>query len=63
MLTGGSLVGQSITEPGVYMSGIPVQPALSWKKTLVRLGQLDEMTRRIRELEKSFEKLITNTEV
>lgn len=61
ILTGGSLVGQSITEPGVYMSGTPAQPALGWKKTLVRLTQLDDMTRRIRELERNLEK-VTNTE-
>lgn len=60
IITGASAVSNSITEPGMYSSGIvQVQPALTWKKTLIRLNQLDEMAHRLRELEKICTNLIT----
>lgn len=58
VLTGGSLVAQSITEPGIYTSGFPAQPTLAWKKQIVRVNQLDSMMQKIRDLEKSITETI-----
>jgi len=57
IITGGSLVAQSIKEPGPYSSGLAAQPSGIWKKTIVRVNQLDMMMQKLRELEKFFTKL------
>lgn len=54
IITGGSLVAQSIDTSGAYTSGVGVQPTLTWKRNLMRIYQLDDMARRLRKLEKSF---------
>jgi UDP-3-O-[3-hydroxymyristoyl] glucosamine N-acyltransferase len=59
MLAGGSLVAQSITEPGAYASGIPAHPLINWKKNMVRVHQLDELARRLRNLEKRIDHSLT----
>ncbi len=46
-----SLVTSSINEPGAYSSSIKAAPLASWRKNAVRLHQLDEMARRLRQLE------------
>lgn len=51
IVTAMSTVLDSIDEPGEYGSGIPARPHARWKRTLVRLGQLDEWARRLRRLE------------
>lgn len=51
-LTGGTTVLQSIKEAGVYSSGTPHEPNRQWHKNFLRFKQLDEMSKRIRELEK-----------
>ncbi|WP_437881494.1 UDP-3-O-(3-hydroxymyristoyl)glucosamine N-acyltransferase [Pseudomonas sp. LRF_L74] len=51
-VTGMTMVTRSITEPGAYSSGTAMQPAAEWKKSAARIRQLDEMARRVRELEK-----------
>ncbi|WP_376695863.1 UDP-3-O-(3-hydroxymyristoyl)glucosamine N-acyltransferase [Wenzhouxiangella sp. EGI_FJ10305] len=53
VVTAMSTVLDSITEPGEYGSGIPARPHARWKRTLVRLGQLDDWVRRLRRLEKN----------
>ncbi len=40
-----SLVTHSITEPGEYASGSPLQPKREWRKNAVRFGQLDRLAR------------------
>jgi UDP-3-O-[3-hydroxymyristoyl] glucosamine N-acyltransferase len=50
-LTGMAMVTKSITEPGSYSSGTGFQPSADWKKSAVRFRQLDEMARRLRQLE------------
>jgi UDP-3-O-[3-hydroxymyristoyl] glucosamine N-acyltransferase len=52
IITGGALVGQSVDTPGMYTSGVGIQPTLMWKKNLMRIYQLDEMAKRLRKLEK-----------
>lgn len=52
-----SLVTKSITEPGVYSSGTPLEPTEQWQKNFVRFKQLDDMARRLKQLEKQIEEL------
>jgi UDP-3-O-[3-hydroxymyristoyl] glucosamine N-acyltransferase len=51
-ITGMSLVTKSITEPGVYSSGLAVEPNRAWNKISARLRQLDELARRLQALGK-----------
>jgi len=51
-ITGMSMVTHSIKTPGSYSSGTAMQPAGQWKKTAARLRTLDEMARRLAQLEK-----------
>lgn len=52
LITGTSFVTQSITERGTYSSGAPLEPTESWRKNYIRMKQLDEMAKRLHELEK-----------
>lgn len=56
-ITGMTMVTKSITEPGSYSSGTAFETSDRWKKTAVRLRQLDDMARRLRELEQQFQRL------
>ncbi|MET1076597.1 MAG: UDP-3-O-(3-hydroxymyristoyl)glucosamine N-acyltransferase [Pseudomonas sp.] len=51
-VTGMTMVTRSISEPGAYSSGTAMQPAAEWKKSAARLRQLDDMARRLQQLEK-----------
>lgn len=51
-ITGMTMVTRSITEPGSYSSGTAMQPAAEWRKSAARIRQLDEMSRRLQQLEK-----------
>ncbi len=53
-VTGMTMVTRSITEAGAYSSGTAMQPAGEWKKSAARIRQLDEMAKRLRELEKQL---------
>jgi UDP-3-O-[3-hydroxymyristoyl] glucosamine N-acyltransferase len=50
-ITGMTMVTKSITEPGSYSAGTAFEPSDKWKKTAVRVKQLDDMARRLRQLE------------
>lgn len=52
-ITGGTVVMQSILEPGLYSSGTPMEENRQWRKNFTRMKQLDEMSRRLAKLEKS----------
>jgi UDP-3-O-[3-hydroxymyristoyl] glucosamine N-acyltransferase len=56
-VTAMSLVANSIKEPGVYSAGTPLEPKAQWQKNYVRFKQLDDMSRRIRVLEKELKQL------
>jgi UDP-3-O-[3-hydroxymyristoyl] glucosamine N-acyltransferase len=45
-------VASSVTEAGHYSSGTPIQPLRAWLRSASRFTQLDQMARRIAELEK-----------
>ena len=58
-ITATSLVTKSISQPGIYSSGTPLQENALWHKNFVRFKQLDSMARRLTELQaqvKSLEK-------
>jgi UDP-3-O-[3-hydroxymyristoyl] glucosamine N-acyltransferase len=50
-LTGMSMVTKSITEAGVFSSGIPVEPARQWHKNVIRYRQMDKLAERVKQLE------------
>ena len=58
MLAAGTGVAGSIDKPGVY-GGFPANADEigRWRKNAVRYGQLDEMARRLRKVEKQLEKI------
>ena len=49
------MVTRSITERGAYSSGTAMQPAAEWRKSAARIRQLDDMARRLQQLEKVVE--------
>jgi UDP-3-O-[3-hydroxymyristoyl] glucosamine N-acyltransferase len=54
-ITGMTMVTRSITEPGAYSSGTAMQPAAEWRKSAARMRHLDDMARRLQQLEKIVE--------
>ncbi|WP_407296152.1 UDP-3-O-(3-hydroxymyristoyl)glucosamine N-acyltransferase [Stutzerimonas zhaodongensis] len=51
-ITGMTMVTRSITEPGSYSSGTAMQPASEWRKSAARIRHLDDMARRLQQVEK-----------
>ncbi len=51
-ITGKSMVTKSIKESGVYSSGITLQTNKNWRRSVARFKQLDEMAKRLKQLEK-----------
>lgn len=47
-----ALVTKSIANAGSYSSGTPFSDSRSWRRNAARFGQLDEMARRLKELER-----------
>ena len=56
-ITGMSMITKSITEKGVYSSGMPAAANLEWRKNSARYRQLDQMYQRLRDLEKQVTQL------
>ena len=54
VITGMTVVSKSITKPGIYSSGTAIEPHQSWRKNAVRFRQLDDMAKKIQELEKKL---------
>jgi UDP-3-O-[3-hydroxymyristoyl] glucosamine N-acyltransferase len=50
-ITGMSFVAHSIRKPGVYSSGTPLEANREWRRNYARFHQLDDMARRLRQLE------------
>lgn len=57
MIAATSLVRRSISEPGIYSSSLPVTGLKPWLKNVARIYQLDNMARRLGQLEKKIKKL------
>ncbi|WP_051534472.1 UDP-3-O-(3-hydroxymyristoyl)glucosamine N-acyltransferase [Deefgea rivuli] len=51
LLSGGGTPA-SLTEPGVYASGVPTMPYALWARNSLQYKRLDEMAKRIRKIEK-----------
>lgn len=49
--TGMAMVTRAFAEPGVYSSGIPAMPAADWRRNVARFRHLDELVRRVQQLE------------
>lgn len=56
MISAMSLVSRSIAQPGLYSSGTGLLESKEWKRNIVRFSQLDDMAKRLRELEKLTQK-------
>ncbi|MEZ5540929.1 MAG: UDP-3-O-(3-hydroxymyristoyl)glucosamine N-acyltransferase [Pseudomonadota bacterium] len=54
IITGMTMVTKSITEPGVYSSGVPAQDNDSWNRNYARFRQLDRLARRVQALERGI---------
>lgn len=57
MLTGMSMVTNSIKKPGVYSSGTGLQANRDWHKSVIRFQQMDKLVKRVRALEKQVVQL------
>ena len=54
-LTGFCMVTKSISESGVYSSGIPATTNKEWRKNMVALRNIGEMSKRVKALEKKIQ--------
>jgi len=52
IVTAMSMVSRSLTRPGSYSSNTPIDETRVWRKNSARFRQLDEMAKRIKQLEK-----------
>ncbi|MBF6624609.1 MAG: UDP-3-O-(3-hydroxymyristoyl)glucosamine N-acyltransferase [Pseudomonas stutzeri] len=59
-ITGMTMVTRSITEPGSYSSGTAMQPAGEWRKSAARIRHLDDMARRLQQVEKRLSAVTPN---
>lgn len=50
-----SMVSKSIERPGVYSSGTLLQESTQWKRNVVSLGKLSELTRTVRNIERRLQ--------
>lgn len=55
IITGMSGVSNSIKSAGSYSSGIPVTESRKWRKNIARFKNLDDIARRVMELEKKLD--------
>lgn len=53
-ITAMTIVSKSLRTPGSYSSTTPIDETKSWRKNSVRFRQLDDMAKRIRQLEKQI---------
>jgi UDP-3-O-[3-hydroxymyristoyl] glucosamine N-acyltransferase len=51
-VTAMSLVTHSLSGPGEYSSGTPIQDSRSWRRNAVRFGQLDDIARQLKQRRK-----------
>jgi UDP-3-O-[3-hydroxymyristoyl] glucosamine N-acyltransferase len=56
-ITAGSLVTSSIEHPGVYSSSLKAEPVEKWRRNAARIHRLDDMARRLKNLEEQIKKL------
>ena len=56
IITGRSMVTQSVTQPGIYSGGLPMDEAARFRKNAARFRRLDDLARRLAALERSMKK-------
>ena len=54
IITGMSGVSNSIKDAGIYSSGVPITDNARWRKNMARLKNLDDITRRLMQLEENL---------
>ncbi|WP_019613178.1 UDP-3-O-(3-hydroxymyristoyl)glucosamine N-acyltransferase [Psychromonas ossibalaenae] len=54
VITGDSMVMRSIDQPGIYSSGVPAQKNRAWRKTTAYTLKIDDLFKRVKELEKQL---------
>ena len=54
VFTGMTMVTKTISEPGVYSSGMPCQPNKEWHKNNARIRKLESLTKRVASVEKEI---------
>ncbi len=57
VISGMTMVSKSIKTPGIYSSGTVLEPHHKWRKNAVRFRHLDDMAKRITELEHQLKNL------
>ncbi|CUX95803.1 UDP-3-O-(3-hydroxymyristoyl)glucosamine N-acyltransferase [Candidatus Gullanella endobia] len=55
-VTGMGMVMRPITEPGVYSSGVPLQPNKKWRKTATLVMNIGDISKRIKAIERKLAK-------
>jgi UDP-3-O-[3-hydroxymyristoyl] glucosamine N-acyltransferase len=55
------MVTRSFPNAGVYSSGIPAMPSADWRRAIARFRHLDELARRVNELETRLEAMKQTT--
>jgi UDP-3-O-[3-hydroxymyristoyl] glucosamine N-acyltransferase len=58
IITGDSMVMRSISESGTYSSGVPAQKNKAWLKTTAQTLKIDDLFKRVKELEKQLKEKI-----
>ncbi|KUI98448.1 UDP-3-O-[3-hydroxymyristoyl] glucosamine N-acyltransferase [Vibrio sp. MEBiC08052] len=57
-ITGMAMVMRSLSEKGVYSSGIPLQPNKEWRKTAARVLRIEDMHKRLKAVEQQLEQQV-----
>jgi UDP-3-O-[3-hydroxymyristoyl] glucosamine N-acyltransferase len=52
-ITGFAMVSRSLTAPGVYSSGIPIEESKIWRRQVARYRNLESLGKRIKDLERA----------
>ena len=47
------MVSRSLTEPGVYSSGIPIEESKIWRRQVARVRNLESLIERVKKLERA----------
>ena len=54
-VAGTTVMTKSVSEPGAYGAGTPTSPIREWRKNAARFNQLDDMSKRLRRIEKQLQ--------
>jgi UDP-3-O-[3-hydroxymyristoyl] glucosamine N-acyltransferase len=55
IITGGTAIGSSIKEPGMYSSGVPPMKNQEWRRNAARFRHLDKLAKRVKTIEKKLQ--------